>query len=162
MTKIETLLASLPEAPFKEQLKGEITTIRAEKDELIKAIADHQTVRSELRAENERLKDQLESTETCGKLMDAWIAEHGSQIPWPKAVQLLAIVMKYSDEERDRLLCLDYPDYPAQVTELTRQRDEAMQDAEKWRHYQKRKQEVIEAGMGRKILRDAAIKESKP
>lgn len=88
-----------------------------------------------LRAENERLKDQLEGTETCGKLMDAWIAEHGSQIPWPKAVQLLAIVMKYSEEERDRLLCLDYPDYPAQVTELTRQRDEYKQDALRWRLY---------------------------
>ena len=41
--------------------------------------------------------------------------------------------------------------------EATRQRDEAMQDAEKWRNYQKRKQEVIDAGMGRKILRDAML-----
>jgi thioesterase domain-containing protein len=52
-------------------------------------------------------------------------------------------------------------DLADQVREATRQRDETMQDAANWRRYQKRKQEVIDAGMGRKILRDAAIKGSK-
>ena len=38
--------------------------------------------------------------------------------------------------------------------ELTRQLSECKADAAKWRAHQKRKQEVIAAGMGRKILRD--------
>lgn len=39
-------------------------------------------------------------------LIDAWIASHGKQIPWEKAIKISAIVTKMADEERDRLLAL--------------------------------------------------------
>lgn len=38
------------------------------------------------------------------RLIDAWCADNGKKIPWAKAVQIIAIVTKQSDEERDRLL----------------------------------------------------------
>lgn len=40
----------------------------------------------------------------AGRLIDAWCADKGRQIPWAKAIQIVAIVTKQSDEERDRLL----------------------------------------------------------
>lgn len=39
-------------------------------------------------------------------LIDAWVAAHGKQIPWKKAIEISAIVTKMTDEERDRLLTL--------------------------------------------------------
>jgi hypothetical protein len=41
---------------------------------------------------------------TAGRLIDAWVAEKGKQIPWAKAVQIVAIITKQSDDERDKLL----------------------------------------------------------
>jgi hypothetical protein len=46
----------------------------------------------------------------ASKLIDAWCADKGKQIPWAKAVQIIAIVTKQSDAERDRLLHLDDED----------------------------------------------------
>ena len=46
--------------------------------------------------------------------------------------------------------------------ELTRQLAEYKADAAKWRAHQKRKQEVIAAGMGRKILRDLETHDALP
>lgn len=42
----------------------------------------------------------------AGRLIDAWCHDKGKKIPWAKAVQIIAIVTKQSDEERDRLLRL--------------------------------------------------------
>ena len=42
----------------------------------------------------------------ASRLIDAWCADKGKQIPWAKAIQIGAIVTKLSDEERDRLLHL--------------------------------------------------------
>ena len=46
--------------------------------------------------------------------------------------------------------------------ELVKQLAEHKADAAKWRAYQKRKQEVIAAGMGRKILRDLETHDALP
>jgi hypothetical protein len=43
----------------------------------------------------------------ASKLIDAWCADKGKQIAWAKAVQIVAIVTKQSDAERDRLLKMD-------------------------------------------------------
>lgn len=40
----------------------------------------------------------------ASRLIDAWCADKGKQIPWAKAVQITAIVTRQSDTERDRLL----------------------------------------------------------
>ena len=40
-------------------------------------------------------------------LIDVWVSDKGKQIPWAKAVQIVAIVTKQTDEERDRLLRMD-------------------------------------------------------
>lgn len=43
------------------------------------------------------------------RLLDAWCASHGKQIPWAKAIEISAVVCKMSDEEKQRLLFLDEP-----------------------------------------------------
>lgn len=43
-------------------------------------------------------------SEIASKLIDAWVVDKGKKIPWAKAVQIVAIVTKQSDAERDRLL----------------------------------------------------------
>jgi hypothetical protein len=55
-------------------------------------------------AELQKLVDSDQVDCAAGKLIDAWCAEKGRKIPWAKAVQIVAIVTKQSDEERDRLL----------------------------------------------------------
>lgn len=45
----------------------------------------------------------------AGRLIDAWCAAHGKQIPWAKAIEITAIVTKMPDAERERLLNLDNP-----------------------------------------------------
>lgn len=40
----------------------------------------------------------------ASRLIDAWVADKGRKIPWAKAVQIIAIVTKQSNAERDRLL----------------------------------------------------------
>ena len=56
---------------------------------------------AELSAE---LKEAQQHDATAGRLIDAWVAEKGRQIPWAKAVKIVAIVTKQTDEERNRLL----------------------------------------------------------
>jgi hypothetical protein len=46
----------------------------------------------------------------AGRLIDAWCADKGKQIPWAKAIQIVAIVTKQPDAERDRLLKMDDED----------------------------------------------------
>lgn len=42
----------------------------------------------------------------AGRLIDAWCASHGRQIPWAKAVEITAIVTKMPEAERLRMLSL--------------------------------------------------------
>lgn len=46
----------------------------------------------------------------ASRLIDVWCADKGKQIPWAKAVQIVAIVTKQPDDERDRLLRLGEED----------------------------------------------------
>lgn len=54
--------------------------------------------------------DELETVDEtprevlASRLIDAWCADKGKQIPWAKAIQIVAIVTKQTDDERDRLL----------------------------------------------------------
>ena len=97
-----------------------------------------------LEAENERLKQRHEAyVKMLGELLAVLHAdgghyqyEHGTE----KAVAD-AITKHY---------------------ELVKQLAEHKADAAKWRAYQKRKQEVIAAGMGRKILRDLETHDALP
>lgn len=51
------------------------------------------------------MDDEQSAADTlAGRLIDAWVADKGRQIPWAKAVQIVAIVTKQPDAERDRLL----------------------------------------------------------
>lgn len=57
----------------------------------------------------EMLQHVLEDEEAgrdalASHLIDVWVADKGRKIPWAKAVQIIAIVTKQSDAERDRLL----------------------------------------------------------
>ena len=52
--------------------------------------------------------------------------------------------------------------YRADALDAEKQLAEHKADAAKWRAYQKRKQEVIAAGMGRKILRDLETHDALP
>ena len=67
------------------------------------------------------LKEQLEAHDLVSKMIDVWCNAHKSQIPWPKLIALTAIITNMPDEERDRLLCLDYPDFPVRIKELEEQ-----------------------------------------
>lgn len=42
----------------------------------------------------------------AGKLIDLWCAENGGQIPWSKAVEIVAVVTNMQDDERQRLHAL--------------------------------------------------------
>lgn len=49
----------------------------------------------------------------------------------------------------------------AELAKATSELEAARKDAESWRSYKKRKDEVIAAGMGRNVLREAAIEQAK-
>lgn len=51
-------------------------------------------------------KDEADANGAASRLIDAWVYEHGKQIPWEKAVQIVAIVNKMPDDELARLLAL--------------------------------------------------------
>lgn len=53
----------------------------------------------------EELQRQLAES-TASTLIDAWCTEHDGKISWAKATQIVAIVTKQPDAERDRLLHL--------------------------------------------------------
>lgn len=54
-------------------------------------------------------KDEAEESREAmaSKLIDAWVAAHNKPIPWAKAVEIVVIVQKLPEEERQRLLSLD-------------------------------------------------------
>lgn len=43
----------------------------------------------------------------ASRLIDAWCAAHGRQIPWAKAVEITAIITKLPEAEREWLLALN-------------------------------------------------------
>ena len=63
-------------------------------------LIDHE---SELAA----LREELANHDSASLLMNAWVTEHKSQMPWDKAIEMIAVVTKMPDAEKQRLLCLD-------------------------------------------------------
>lgn len=53
-------------------------------------------------------KDQAEDDRdsNASRLIDAWCAAHGKPMPWAKSIELIAIVTKMPDAEKQRLLSL--------------------------------------------------------
>ena len=85
-------------------------------DKLAAAIAKHLGVEigehSNMNNPWAEILDAIEMTPAeilSARLLDAWCASHGKQIPWAKAIEISAVVCKMSDEEKQRLLFLDEP-----------------------------------------------------
>lgn len=53
------------------------------------------------------LREDLANHDSASLLMNAWVTEHKSQMPWGKAIEMIAVVTKMPDAEKQRLLCLD-------------------------------------------------------
>ncbi len=53
------------------------------------------------------LREELANHDSASLLMNSWVTEHKTQMPWDKAIELIAVVTKMPDEEKQRLLCLD-------------------------------------------------------
>jgi len=81
-----------PESDMREQLA-------ACKKALLQEETEHNDTSARLAAAE---KDALDSI--AGRLIDAWCAAYGRHIPWAKAVELISIVTKQPDAERDKLL----------------------------------------------------------
>lgn len=75
-------------------------TMRVQKEDFMK-LAD------ERRAELEALKEDLANHDSATKLINAWVDANGKQIPWNKAIDIIAIVTKMPEVERRRLLDMD-------------------------------------------------------
>lgn len=88
-----------------------------------------QTAKSELAA----LREELANHDSASLLMNAWVAEHKSQMPWDKAIELIAVVTKMPEAEKQRLLCLD-DQYELMQQRLTaaEQRNAALETALKF------------------------------
>lgn len=68
-------------------------------------VADYDASQAELA----RLRAELASHDSVSLLMNAWVAEHKTQMPWDKAIEMIAVVTKMDNSEKQRLLCLDDP-----------------------------------------------------
>ena len=64
---------------------------------------ERDAAKSELAA----LREELANHDSASLLMNAWITEHKTQMPWDKAIEMIAVVTKMPVEEKQRLLCLD-------------------------------------------------------
>lgn len=53
------------------------------------------------------LREELANHDSATKLINAWVDTHGKQIPWDKAIEIIAVVTKMPEVERQRLLCMD-------------------------------------------------------
>lgn len=53
------------------------------------------------------LREDLDNHDSASQLMNAWVSEKG-QMPWVTAINIVAIVTKMPDEERQRLIDMDY------------------------------------------------------
>ena len=100
-------------------LKAELKAINAALDDpRIDLTMTACEVIAALKEQVAQLEDQVQKNSIHSNLVDAWCNEHGSQMPWGKLIRLTAVLEKLPKEEEDRLLYLDYPDYPAQLTTL--------------------------------------------
>ena len=59
-----------------------------------------------MEAETPITNEETPAETLASRLIDAWCADKGRKIPWAKAIQIVAIVTKQPDAERDRLLRL--------------------------------------------------------
>lgn len=73
-------------------LRGQLDRVTAERDSALGREA--------------ALREELENHDSASKLMNAWVAEKG-QIPWVTAINIVAIITKMPDEERQRLIDMD-------------------------------------------------------
>lgn len=53
------------------------------------------------------LLEELSDHDSATLLINAWVDTHGKQIPWDKAIEIIAVATKMPDAEKARLLCLD-------------------------------------------------------
>lgn len=66
----------------------------------------------------EQLEELLGAHDLSTKLIDAWIAQHGKQISWGKAIEIVAVINKMDDNERSRLLTMDEPNIQIELEML--------------------------------------------
>ena len=67
---------------------------------LIEGYADSQS-------ELAMLREELANHDSATKLINAWVDTYGKKIPWDKAIEIIAVVTKMAESERQRLLCMD-------------------------------------------------------
>lgn len=53
------------------------------------------------------LREELDNHDCATLLINAWVDAHGKQIPWDKAIEIIAVATKMPYAEKTRLLCLD-------------------------------------------------------
>jgi len=58
-------------------------------------------------AREAELREELDNHDCATLLINAWVDAHGKQIPWDKAIEIIAVATKMPDAEKTRLLCLD-------------------------------------------------------
>ncbi len=97
----------------------------------------------------ERVSDEESKDALASRLIDVWIAEKGKKIPWAKAIQIIAIVTKQPDEERDHLLRMaDDDDGKCEMcgrSDPSTPRPPVDQDGKRYRDYANRLREFIES-----------------
>ena len=121
--------------------------LERERDELKRQLAEH-------KAENERLNTVPMKYRRMAFNAQLQKENEDLQFRNDRLVQDFADVTEANDALR-RI-------HAENIEIFTRQLAEYKADAAKWRAYQKRKQEVIAAGMGRKILRDLETHDALP
>ncbi len=53
------------------------------------------------------LRERIEADNLAATLIDTWCKAHGTQIPWAKCIEIIAVAAKLTDDARNRLLNLD-------------------------------------------------------
>ena len=108
MTSPNTIISDMN--AVETNLRQQIAHLNDEIAGLKSDVAYVEKQRDELVTENERLEEKVENANLVSQLTDAWLIENNKKIPWGKLVELVAVIEKLPNEERDRLLCLDFPD----------------------------------------------------
>lgn len=136
---------------YTEWLREKANTFHfaAYRGDLLSIANAFETLERELSAATERAEKaeaRAEEDAAASRLIDAWVAEKGKKIPWAKAVQIVAIVTRQSDAERDRLLRMGDEDgscgmcgrNDATIADLERKLAEAERDAGRYRWLRER------------------------
>lgn len=111
--------------------------------------------------EMETIQDAL-ALPTSTEHLDAIVAERVKDMKESFSRERRAISMELEAAEEDAaMLETEVIDLRAKLAAVESKLAECQRDAEKWREYQERKRRVIEAGMGKNPLRDAAIASEK-